>query len=372
MKSEIQIAFNLFGCFNTFVLFAILCFRRNNSTPNYALAFLMVVPAAYFFNSLLMLKGLFIKELFFSLQFIAIGFLPSVYIYVYSLLGISLKKLVPLFLLSGIMGLIPTYLFYEFTTLSEIVQHTFSEQLVNGPYPGSITFYSEVFYGTQQVFFIVLLRKITKIKKVYKEVISSLSFTRIIYLQKFVALIVFLNFMIILLYLTFDILFVEYVLLPFLLSLVYVFIAKQAFENNTVFNVVEYKDHLENIVIKPISKSEEGLPSPELVKNIHLFLDSKEAIQNPNLTIHQLAHMLNTTSEVLSHVINEYFQLSFYDLINKKRVELSKELLLKMNHLTIEGIAYESGFKSRATFYRAFKKHEKITPTEYKKSFETH
>jgi len=32
---------------------------------------------------------------------------------------------------------------------------------------------------------------------------------------------------------------------------------------------------------------------------------------------------------------------------------------------TIEYVAYESGFNSRASFYRAFKKHTGITPTEF-------
>ena len=60
----------------------------------------------------------------------------------------------------------------------------------------------------------------------------------------------------------------------------------------------------------------------------------------------------------------------FSDLVNSYRVELAKETLIKDKHLSVEGVALNSGFNSRATFYRVFKKHTGFSPTEYLNSLE--
>jgi AraC-like DNA-binding protein len=47
-------------------------------------------------------------------------------------------------------------------------------------------------------------------------------------------------------------------------------------------------------------------------------------------------------------------------------VDKAKILLRdKLDKLTIEGIARESGFNSRASFYRAFKKYTAVSPSEF-------
>ena len=40
----------------------------------------------------------------------------------------------------------------------------------------------------------------------------------------------------------------------------------------------------------------------------------------------------------------------------------------KKQHLSMEGVAYESGFGSKSTFNTLFKKHIEMTPIQYKKS----
>jgi AraC-like DNA-binding protein len=58
---------------------------------------------------------------------------------------------------------------------------------------------------------------------------------------------------------------------------------------------------------------------------------------------------------------------NFFDYINKYRIEEFKiKCLGKENkHLSVMGIAYDSGFNSKAAFYRAFNKFEGISPTAY-------
>ena len=87
---------------------------------------------------------------------------------------------------------------------------------------------------------------------------------------------------------------------------------------------------------------------------------------NPDLKIWDLSVELNTNRTYLSKLFNEKLNMNFSDFVNKFRVEKAKNVINNSN-LCNEEIAYESGFNSLTSFYRAFKKIEKITPAEYRK-----
>ena len=61
------------------------------------------------------------------------------------------------------------------------------------------------------------------------------------------------------------------------------------------------------------------------------------------------------------------FQMNFNDFINHYRIEDVKNKLKNGDHqhTTLLGIALESGFNSKATFNRAFKKSTDMTPKDY-------
>ena len=56
-------------------------------------------------------------------------------------------------------------------------------------------------------------------------------------------------------------------------------------------------------------------------------------------------------------------------MLNYYRVQEFKRRLTdpEYQHLSLEGLAYEAGFRSKATFNRAFKKLERMTPGEFRK-----
>jgi putative ABC transport system permease protein len=90
---------------------------------------------------------------------------------------------------------------------------------------------------------------------------------------------------------------------------------------------------------------------------------------DPELSLTSLADKLGLTTHELSRIINTALKKSFNDFINEYRVA---EVAQKMhnpahNHLTLMGIAYDSGFNSQSTFHRAFKELTGKTPVEYKK-----
>ena len=81
----------------------------------------------------------------------------------------------------------------------------------------------------------------------------------------------------------------------------------------------------------------------------------------------ELAKQVNLPAHVVSYTISQAFQKNFRDLINEYRVEEVKSKLQDpaWKHLTILGIALDSGFNSEASFYRVFKKHTNVSPKEY-------
>jgi YesN/AraC family two-component response regulator len=72
----------------------------------------------------------------------------------------------------------------------------------------------------------------------------------------------------------------------------------------------------------------------------------------------------------LSKTVNTCFGQNFNDFINGYRVKAVKESFLRGEQIqtSLEGIGYRNGFNSKATFFRAFKKHTGKTPAEFLQS----
>jgi AraC-like DNA-binding protein len=83
----------------------------------------------------------------------------------------------------------------------------------------------------------------------------------------------------------------------------------------------------------------------------------------------ELARQMGYNTNQLSGVINKEMGKNFNELINQYRIETVKERLVDpaFAHLSILGIAFESGFNSKATFNRAFKHFTQQTPSEFLK-----
>ncbi len=90
--------------------------------------------------------------------------------------------------------------------------------------------------------------------------------------------------------------------------------------------------------------------------------------QDPDLSLKTLAERLDMHTHELSRILNTVLKKSFNDFINEYRVQA---VVQKMHdpdydHITMLGIAVESGFNSQSTFSRIFKQMTGRTPLEYK------
>lgn len=154
------------------------------------------------------------------------------------------------------------------------------------------------------------------------------------------------------------------VYLPLLLIISYMLFQRNTQVNTTLINNdIEIKIEEKNNKLDAAKRNVLKLRINDYMRN------HKPYLQN-DLTLYQLAKMLDTNSSYLSAVINAEFNTSFVSFINSYRIDESKILLTDINYndITIEAVGEKAGFNSKSAFNRAFKKHTKITPSEYKKN----
>lgn len=96
----------------------------------------------------------------------------------------------------------------------------------------------------------------------------------------------------------------------------------------------------------------------EICDKIKSEMEVKEYYLNQNLTIHDFAKEIQISARTISSCINQSVGFNFNEWVNNYRVEIALKMLTdkKNDHLSIEGIGIDSGFKSRSAMYAAFKK----------------
>lgn len=101
----------------------------------------------------------------------------------------------------------------------------------------------------------------------------------------------------------------------------------------------------------------------EVLEEEALYLD-------PGLSLKDLAERLELHPNKLSWLLNEHIGKNFNEFINSYRLEAFKQKALDsaFSHLTLLGLAYESGFNSKTVFNAFFKKTEGVTPRTWVKA----
>lgn len=101
-----------------------------------------------------------------------------------------------------------------------------------------------------------------------------------------------------------------------------------------------------------------------------LFMEKEKPHLDNELNLAKLATLSQMSMHELSFVLNDGFEENFNQFVNRYRVEESKKILLDpaLSHLTMLGVAYESGFNSKTIFNTAFKKMTGQTPSEFRKN----
>jgi AraC-like DNA-binding protein len=118
-----------------------------------------------------------------------------------------------------------------------------------------------------------------------------------------------------------------------------------------------------------------GMPriSPEIsdkIRNeLNRMMQQEKPYLDPGIRLAQLAAVLQTSSNNLSWIINSTSHCNFYDYINKYRVTafIDKIKQGQHKHHTLLALAYDSGFNSKSTFNKVFRKFMHDNPGNYVK-----
>ncbi|TDS12566.1 AraC family transcriptional regulator [Maribacter caenipelagi] len=103
---------------------------------------------------------------------------------------------------------------------------------------------------------------------------------------------------------------------------------------------------------------------------IETFVNNNDYFIKKEASLKDLANQLKIHPNQISKTINSDFGSNFSHYINSKRVNLAKKRLIDphFSHLTIEAIGDTVGFKSKSSFYNAFKQIANISPSQFAKS----
>ncbi|AYL97952.1 FtsX-like permease family protein [Mucilaginibacter celer] len=150
-----------------------------------------------------------------------------------------------------------------------------------------------------------------------------------------------------------------YFLIYFLLLLMMIWMAANTFlrpELSTEPNAIP--------VLKPL------LPAGLKEKAVWLkrMVKDNRYYEDPELSLSSLAQKLDVHTHELSRIINTVLKKNFNDFINEYRVQTAARKMQDPanDHITLLGIAFESGFNSQSSFNRIFKQIAGKSPQEYK------
>ncbi len=127
----------------------------------------------------------------------------------------------------------------------------------------------------------------------------------------------------------------------------------------------------------PVDNQKKNLLDEEVLENysdrLQNYMTAQKPYLDPDLTLRSLAARLEIHPNQLSWLLNYRFNQNFNGFINQFRVQAFKELARdpRNAHLTLLGLAYQSGFSSKTVFNTTFKKETGITPRQYMKQLST-
>lgn len=373
MKIDFWSVFYAAAAFQGFFLGILFLFQKKGNTVSYRFLSSIILLLAFY------LLDIFLAQINFYFQYPHLLYLtipfwyllpPLSYFYIRSLLGkkLNYNVLIILHAIPFVLVLIKLFPFYGLP--AEIKLKFFTAQFK--PPGSSLLNYAftmlNPIQGSAYFIYILFLIERFSVKKENGE--HTLSEAYIKWLKLFVTLMI-----------------VFFISLGFLNSYLYFAgLDLSAFSKFTfaVFSIIIY-----SIAYLAVLKPEEFVPLNIIKKNktytkfdgetiertlkqIDDIMNDEKLYLKPDLKYTELAHKLNFSARQFSQFLNSEIGKSFNDFINEYRVNEVKMKLMneESNIHTILALALESGFNSKASFNRLFKKHAGQTPSQYLKQIQ--
>ena len=121
-------------------------------------------------------------------------------------------------------------------------------------------------------------------------------------------------------------------------------------------------------LFEPTKRKVSGFDSQKL-KSLLGIVEQQQLYLQADISLQALSIETGLSRHEISEVLNQGLGKTFNQFINQYRVEEVKRKLIddQFQHLSIVGIAMESGFSSKSAFHQIFKEFTGSTPNEFKK-----
>lgn len=160
----------------------------------------------------------------------------------------------------------------------------------------------------------------------------------------------------------------------FLITLILLLIFIFYFVNKVILDALRQPEIFSGINQKETSKYQGSNLTSDQIEDykeqlLALFREEKTFL-DPQVSLKDLSEKLCVSSKILSQVINQSFDKSFFDFINSYRIKEAQHIFkeAKDDKMTILEVMFDVGFNSKSSFNTAFKKETGKTPTEFRKT----
>lgn len=110
--------------------------------------------------------------------------------------------------------------------------------------------------------------------------------------------------------------------------------------------------------------------SAQLMERLNDLMINEKLYTQYDLRLDTIAGRLYVSRKKISQLINEKFEMNFFEYINTMRIEEAKRMLETEHDLSIKEIMYNVGFNNKVSFYKAFKNKTGLTPTDFKQKMQ--
>lgn len=109
--------------------------------------------------------------------------------------------------------------------------------------------------------------------------------------------------------------------------------------------------------------------APDVIERIRQGMEVQHLYLKHTLNIEEFAKQVGIHYREVSAIINKHFDTNFFEFVNSYRVNKAKQMLLdpKFADTTILDILLESGFNSKSSFHRFFKRYVGMSAADYRK-----
>ena len=106
-------------------------------------------------------------------------------------------------------------------------------------------------------------------------------------------------------------------------------------------------------------------------RQLKSLMEGERVFLQSDLTMPNLAELVDCSVNHLSQAINSGFGMSFFDFLNSYRIDEAKSLLQKSDPdtMAILDVSLAAGFNSNSAFYASFKKVTGQTPAQFRRAF---